>query len=188
MLHGFTISSQQRSAKRNCSRASQKHLHLIQKPLSRYRGHQQQQVSVTLTQLNSIRPFPQVYDYDWAFRDDFMGEASVQLSRLELDKTHDLLIRLTDHGGGKADYFGQVGLSLRLEPRPLQDRSASIVSGLSSVASAAATATTSSGPEMRRMRSGAQSWSAIVNVVLIEGKELLAMDFEGTSDPYCKFR
>ena len=35
---------------------------------------------------------------------------------------------------------------------------------------------------------GGQAWDALVNVVLIEGKELLAMDFEGTSDPYCKFR
>ena len=36
--------------------------------------------------------------------------------------------------------------------------------------------------------SGGQAWEALVNVVLIEGRELLAMDFEGTSDPYCKFR
>ena len=31
-------------------------------------------------------------------------------------------------------------------------------------------------------------WSAVVNVVLIEGKDMMAMDFEGTSDPYVKFR
>ena len=34
----------------------------------------------------------------------------------------------------------------------------------------------------------AEKWSAIANVVLVEGKDLPAMDFEGTSDPYCKFR
>jgi hypothetical protein len=27
-----------------------------------------------------------------------------------------------------------------------------------------------------------------VNIVLVEGKDLLAMDLEGTSDPYCKFK
>jgi len=27
-----------------------------------------------------------------------------------------------------------------------------------------------------------------VNIVLVEGKDLLAMDMEGTSDPYCKFK
>ena len=31
-------------------------------------------------------------------------------------------------------------------------------------------------------------WSAIVNVVLVEGRDLKAMDLEGTSDPYCKVR
>ena len=31
-------------------------------------------------------------------------------------------------------------------------------------------------------------WSAIVNVVLVEGKDLKVMDLEGTSDPYCKVR
>ena len=31
-------------------------------------------------------------------------------------------------------------------------------------------------------------WSATVNVVLVEGRGLKAMDMEGTSDPYCKVR
>ena len=56
--------------------------------------------------LNGIISF-QVFDYDWAFRDDFMGEASVQLTRLfELDRTHELLLSLAEHG--KTDYLGQV--------------------------------------------------------------------------------
>ena len=37
-------------------------------------------------------------------------------------------------------------------------------------------------------KKGGDKWSAIANVVLVEGKDLPAMDFEGTSDPYCKFR
>ena len=44
-----------------------------------------------------------------------------------------------------------------------------------------------SGLEARKSR-GPQAWVAVVNVVLVEGQDLLAMDFEGTSDPYCKFR
>ena len=45
----------------------------------------------------------------------------------------------------------------------------------------------SSPMEKKKMKPG-EKWSAIVSIVLIEGKDLLAMDIEGTSDPYCKFR
>lgn len=55
----------------------------------------------------------QVYDYDWAFRDDFMGEASVPLSRLEMDKAADLTLSLAE--AGKSEYLGQLAISLRLE-------------------------------------------------------------------------
>lgn len=38
----------------------------------------------------------------------------------------------------------------------------------------------------RRLKS--QIWSSVVTIVLVEGKNLLPMNMEGTSDPYCKFR
>ena len=76
-------------------------------------------------------------------------------------------------------------------------RSSSIASNLSSstqVGSASLLAAggsvgggTTGVSEVRKSR-GPQAWVAVVNVVLVEGEDLLAMDFEGTSDPYCKFR
>ena len=33
-----------------------------------------------------------------------------------------------------------------------------------------------------------QIWSGIVNIVLVEGQDLMAMDDNGLSDPYVKFR
>lgn len=33
-----------------------------------------------------------------------------------------------------------------------------------------------------------QIWSGIVNIVLVEGQNLMAMDDNGLSDPYVKFR
>ena len=45
-----------------------------------------------------------------------------------------------------------------------------------------------SAPAERKKLKTSEKWSAIVGIVLIEGKDLLAMDIEGTSDPYCKFR
>ena len=75
----------------------------------------------------------QVYDYDWAFRDDFMGEASVQLTRLELDRAQELLLSLEERG--KADYLGQVALSARLEPSSDRAYRGSIVSQVRSAVS-----------------------------------------------------
>ncbi|XP_042872323.1 multiple C2 and transmembrane domain-containing protein-like isoform X16 [Penaeus japonicus] len=40
--------------------------------------------------------------------------------------------------------------------------------------------------QQRRLKS--QIWSSVVTIVLVEGKELLPMDPDGTSDPYVKFR
>ena len=42
--------------------------------------------------------------------------------------------------------------------------------------------------ELAARRLGRAGWSAVVTVLLVEGREMLAMDEEGTSDPYCKFR
>lgn len=75
-------------------------------------------------------------------------------------------------------------------PFSIQLRSGSLASSPSGQLSehAAAESPSGSGGGKKCTRAGGSSWSAVVNVVLIEGKDLLAMDFEGTSDPYCKFR
>ena len=41
---------------------------------------------------------------------------------------------------------------------------------------------------MAAKRLGRATWSGVANILLVEGSDLLAMDEEGTSDPYCKFR
>ena len=40
----------------------------------------------------------QVYDYDWGLRDDFIGEASVDLRKLPENLAQDLLLTLVDSG------------------------------------------------------------------------------------------
>ena len=42
--------------------------------------------------------------------------------------------------------------------------------------------------ELAARRLGRAGGSSVVTVCLVEGRDLLAMDEEGTSDPYCKFR
>ena len=42
--------------------------------------------------------------------------------------------------------------------------------------------------ELAARKLGRAGWGSVVTIYLVEGKDLLAMDEEGTSDPYCKFR
>ena len=120
-----------------------------------------------------------------------MGEATIALTQFQLDKKQELLISLEDKGAKDLDeYLGQIGLSLKLQTKEGADRSSSIVSHISSTGS-------TSGHHHQHQRVGSDNmtkrnkstpWNAVVNVVLIEGRDLLAMDLDGASDPYCKFR
>ena len=58
----------------------------------------------------------QVYDHDWAFRDDFMGEGSIPLSNLSLDKLIEHVVDLKEDGYAHEE-LGQIVLSLRLVPK-----------------------------------------------------------------------
>ncbi len=49
----------------------------------------------------------QVYDYDWGLRDDFIGEASVDLRKLPENLAQDLLLTLCDSGGLNHTFSGQ---------------------------------------------------------------------------------
>jgi hypothetical protein len=46
-----------------------------------------------------------VYDYDWGMRDDFIGEASVDLRKLPLNLAQDLLLSLCDSGQRLLQYY-----------------------------------------------------------------------------------
>ncbi|CAB4059734.1 unnamed protein product [Lepeophtheirus salmonis] len=95
-----------------------------------------------------------VFDYDFALRDDFIGEASISLIPIELNVDSNFIITLIDPSSTskKSRKPGENNKSL------LDD---SIISS----------------------NKKATPWSATVNIVLVEGKNLTAMDFEGTSDP-----
>jgi Ca2+-dependent lipid-binding protein len=125
-----------------------------------------------------------VFDYDWAFRDDFIGEAIVDVSRLEPDRHTDLVLDLVDPSAKTAsiERLGQLSLSLRLEATAA--RSLSLSSSVKTEAAAAAVKSKASAASAK----GLASWAAVVNVLLIEAEDLLAMDSKGTSDPYCKVR
>ncbi len=63
-----------------------------------------------------------------------MGEASISLVRLELERTSELLVSLSDpssKSGPGQEYLGQLDITLRLEPKKSSDRRSSVVSALS---------------------------------------------------------
>uniref|UniRef100_A0A0K2T164 C2 domain-containing protein n=1 Tax=Lepeophtheirus salmonis TaxID=72036 RepID=A0A0K2T164_LEPSM len=119
-----------------------------------------------------------VFDYDFALRDDFIGEASISLIPIELNVDSNFIITLIDPSSTSKnpENLGKVELSIGLTPL---SETESLISGDNK--SLLDDSIISSNKK-------ATPWSATVNIVLVEGKNLTAMDFEGTSDPYCKFR
>jgi len=123
-----------------------------------------------------------------------MGEATLSLIQLEINNQQDIQLNLTDPRS--SEYLGQVELGLRLQSKCSSEEVVSFnapevpmpfkASAAAGTASASVGATALDVPP--RKSRGQSSWSAVVNVVLIEGRDLMAMDVEGTSDPYCKFR
>lgn len=122
-----------------------------------------------------------VYDYDWGLRDDFMGQAQIILREDNIGEEEDVVVTLVE--SGQAEYLGQVSLTVRLSTvlpdTPEHRRVSQALSAFTNPARSL---------ELAARRLGRAGWSAVVTVMLVEGRDMLAMDEEGTSDPYCKFR
>ena len=149
-----------------------------------------------------------------------MGEATISLVYLDLDRPMDRIITLVE--SGKSEYLGQISMELKLTPKSSNADlprigTATSTAALTSSGSVRHTSHENAGiandgssnkghlssvhgdslsissgasapaDKQKKLKSG-EKWSAIVSIILIEGKDLLAMDIEGTSDPYCKFR
>ncbi|GFS95314.1 multiple C2 and transmembrane domain-containing protein 1 [Nephila pilipes] len=125
-----------------------------------------------------------VYDYDFAFQDDYMGAAQIDLTHLELSRPTDLAVTLTE--SGKPDVtspsWGQIFLTLTLIPKTQEEKEQFFNKG--SLLRLGFN-TPSASPMVKRQKT--QMWDSVVTIVLVEGKNLLAMDENGTSDPYVKF-
>ncbi|XP_028170573.1 multiple C2 and transmembrane domain-containing protein isoform X4 [Ostrinia furnacalis] len=115
-----------------------------------------------------------VFDYDWGLQDDFMGSCTLDLTALELGRPQDLVLCLRDPNKPSQD-MGEVVLNVTLWPKTQEDKEQYLLKNtrLSDV----------------NKRLKAQIWSSVVTIVLVEAKNLPAMDIDTrSSDPYCKFR
>ncbi|XP_054042255.1 multiple C2 and transmembrane domain-containing protein 1 isoform X6 [Rissa tridactyla] len=111
-----------------------------------------------------------VFDYDFGLQDDFIGSAFLDLTSLELNRQTDVTLSLKDSHYPDHD-LGSILLSVLLTPREEQ-REVFQTQSL----------------RLSDLHRKSQLWRGIVSITLIEGRELKAMDANGLSDPYVKFR
>ncbi|XP_030326242.1 multiple C2 and transmembrane domain-containing protein 1 isoform X2 [Strigops habroptila] len=109
-----------------------------------------------------------VFDYDFGLQDDFIGSVFLDLTSLELNRQTDVTLSLKDPHYPDHD-LGSILLSVLLAPREEQRE---VTQSL----------------RLSDLHRKSQLWRGIVSVTLIEGRELKAMDANGRSDPYVKFR
>ncbi|XP_063309761.1 multiple C2 and transmembrane domain-containing protein 1 [Pelobates fuscus] len=128
--------------------------------------------------------YVKVFDYDFGLQDDFMGSAFLDLTTLELQSSsaNDIALNLKDPQ--HPDHIlGMIHLAVTL--------SAKDNVCLDSTMIIKKTWKRSSKFQTQSLRLNdrkTQLWRGVVSITLIEGQELKAMDANGLSDPYVKFR
>ncbi|XP_048706904.2 multiple C2 and transmembrane domain-containing protein 1 isoform X6 [Caretta caretta] len=124
-----------------------------------------------------------VFDYDFGLQDDFIGSAFLDLTSLELNRPTDINLTLKDPHYPDHD-LGTILLSVLLAPKEEQ-REVTMLMRKSWKRSSKFQPQSLRLSDMHRK---SQLWRGIVSITLIEGCELKAMDANGLSDPYVKFR
>ncbi|XP_076783160.1 multiple C2 and transmembrane domain-containing protein 1 isoform X5 [Arvicanthis niloticus] len=112
-----------------------------------------------------------VFDYDFGLQDDFMGSAFLDLTQLELNRSTDVTLTLKDPHYPDHD-LGIILLSVTLTPKEGEPRDVFQTQSL----------------RLSDQHRKSHLWRGIVSITLIEGRDLKAMDSNGLSDPYVKFR
>ncbi|XP_057302904.1 multiple C2 and transmembrane domain-containing protein 1-like isoform X1 [Hydractinia symbiolongicarpus] len=116
-----------------------------------------------------------VYDFDRLSHDDDMGEASVNLGSLEINKDNEMKLPLINKQGLQED-LGKIVVKLSIIPKTPSEKIelAQLLSSAKKVS--------------RLGGSKGQIWDSLLSVILVKGKDLKAMDSTGFSDPYVRFK
>ncbi|XP_073933167.1 multiple C2 and transmembrane domain-containing protein 1 isoform X3 [Castor canadensis] len=125
-----------------------------------------------------------VFDYDFGLQDDFMGSAFLDLTQLELNRLTDVTLPLNDPHYPDHD-LGIILLSVILTPKEGEPRDVTMLMRKSWKRSSKFQTQSLRLSDQHRK---SHLWRGIVSITLIEGRDLKAMDSNGLSDPYVKFR
>ncbi|XP_069819027.1 multiple C2 and transmembrane domain-containing protein 1 isoform X1 [Dendropsophus ebraccatus] len=115
--------------------------------------------------------YVKVFDYDFGLQDDFMGSAFLDLTTLELQSPKDVALHLKDPQHPE-HVLGTIYLSVVLSQKD------NVCMDMFQTQSLRIT-------DLHRK---SHLWRGVVSITLIEGQDLKAMDTNGLSDPYVKFR
>ncbi|XP_045427710.1 multiple C2 and transmembrane domain-containing protein 1 isoform X15 [Pipistrellus kuhlii] len=128
--------------------------------------------------------YVKVFDYDFGLQDDFMGSAFLDLTQLELNRPTDVTLPLKDPHYPDHD-LGIILLSVTLTPKEGEHRDVTMLMRKSWKRSSKFQTQSLRLSDVHRK---SHLWRGIVSITLIEGRDLKAMDSNGLSDPYVKFR
>ncbi|XP_058512244.1 multiple C2 and transmembrane domain-containing protein 1 isoform X11 [Ochotona princeps] len=128
--------------------------------------------------------YVKVFDYDFGLQDDFMGSAFLDLTQLELNRPTDVTLSLKDPHYPDHD-LGIILLSVVLTPKEGESRDVTMLMRKSWKRSSKFQTQSLRLSDLHRK---SHLWRGIVSITLIEGRDLKAMDSNGLSDPYVKFR
>ncbi|XP_055460015.1 multiple C2 and transmembrane domain-containing protein 1 [Psammomys obesus] len=131
-----------------------------------------------------VRLAAKVFDYDFGLQDDFMGSAFLDLTQLELNRSTDVTLSLKDSRYPGHD-LGIILLSVVLTPKEVEPRDMTMLMRKSWKRSSKFQTQSLRLSDQHRK---SHLWRGIVSITLIEGRDLKAMDSNGLSDPYVKFR
>ncbi|XP_060152000.1 multiple C2 and transmembrane domain-containing protein 1 isoform X4 [Globicephala melas] len=141
-----------------------------------------------------------VFDYDFGLQDDFMGSAFLDLTQLELNRPTDVTVTLKDPRYPDHD-LGIILLSVVLTPKEGEHRDVQssihsflhwriyeIKTMLMRKSWKRSSKFQTQSLRLSDVHRKPHLWRGIVSITLIEGRDLKAMDSNGLSDPYVKFR
>uniref|UniRef100_A0A7I4XT71 Multiple C2 and transmembrane domain-containing protein 1 n=1 Tax=Haemonchus contortus TaxID=6289 RepID=A0A7I4XT71_HAECO len=120
----------------------------------------------------------EVFDYDRFCTDDFMGSCSIDISQVKWFQSFEKVVDLYDDASPNEE-LGTISLTISVIPLTTGERDEFVHRSVRGVLSEV----------VKKREKLVQTWVSVVNVVLVEGRNLnVSYNAVTPPDPYCKFK